>query len=192
MDKQSLLPAAATRSRNGRIKGLSKMDARLTVVSGPFSGQKMQVPRPKLLIGRAEDCNLRPDSEFVSGHHCVLLLDDYTLRIRDLGSKNGTLVNGRRIGTGTTILLHDDMVAVGEMSFLVDLSQTTAGATLADPARQPLVSPTALEGTGVFEGDTLEAAIPNVALPLASPPPVSTPVNPNVSPSSLDETRPRQ
>ena len=77
----------------------------------------------KLLIGREEDCHLRPESEFVSRHHCVLLLDEYTLRIRDLGSKNGTFVNGRRIGTSETILLHDDMISIGEMIGQIDLSQ---------------------------------------------------------------------
>ena len=151
----------------------------------------MRVPRPKLLIGRAQDCDLRPDSEFVSGYHCVLLLDDYTLRIRDLGSKNGTMVNGRRLGTGATILLHDDMVAIGEMIFLVDLSPTAAQASSAAPETQPAVSPMALGGTGLFEGDTVAATIPNVA-PQSGAPPVSRPMNPNVSPSSLDETSPRQ
>src|SRR5580704_5021570 len=101
------------------------MDAKLRFVGGPFSGQTIPVCRGKLLIGRAEDCDLRPESEFVSGYHCVLLLDEYTLRVRDLGSKNGTLVNGRRIGTGVTILLHDDMVSIGELNILVDLSPAT-------------------------------------------------------------------
>ena len=60
-------------------KGLSKMDAKLRVVGGRFSGHTIQVSRGKLLIGRAEDCDLRPESEFVSGYHCVLLLDEYTV-----------------------------------------------------------------------------------------------------------------
>ena len=74
------------------------------------------------MIGREEDCHLRPESEFVSRHHCVLLLDDYTLRIRDLGSKNGTFVNGRRVGSGETILLHDDTISIGEMIGQIDLT----------------------------------------------------------------------
>lgn len=98
------------------------MDARLRILSGPHAGEIIEIRRGKLLIGREEDCQLRPDSEFVSRHHCVLLLDDYTLRIRDLGSKNGTFVNGRRIGTSETILLHDDMISVGEMIGQIDLS----------------------------------------------------------------------
>ena len=96
------------------------IDAKLRVVGGPFSGQIVQLPRGKLLIGRADDCDVRPKSEFVSGYHCVFLLDEFTLRIRDLGSKNGTIVNGHRIGTSATILLHDDLIAIGDMNLLVD------------------------------------------------------------------------
>lgn len=83
--------------------GWSSMDAKLRVI-GPITEQAIQMPRGKLLIGRAEDCDFRLNSEVISGYHCVLLLDDYTLRIRDLASKNGTRVNGRPIGTGSTIL----------------------------------------------------------------------------------------
>jgi pSer/pThr/pTyr-binding forkhead associated (FHA) protein len=151
------------------------MDVRLRVVGGPFSGQTLPVFRGKLLIGRAEDCDVRPDSEFVSGYHCVLLVDDYTLRVRDLGSRNGTLVNGRRIGSGVTILLHDDMISIGEMNILVDLSQVAAGEAAADSETHRQAS---LEGTGVYDGDTLQADIADVI----PPPPVSTLVNPNVLP----------
>jgi pSer/pThr/pTyr-binding forkhead associated (FHA) protein len=161
------------------------MDVRLRVVGGPFSGQTLPVFRGKLLIGRAEDCDVRPDSEFVSGYHCVLLVDDYTLRVRDLGSRNGTLVNGRRIGSGVTILLHDDMVSIGEMNILVDLSQVTAGEAAADSETHRHAS---LEGTGVYDGDTLQADIADVI----PPPPVSTLVNRNVLPPPSDDSGSRQ
>jgi hypothetical protein len=168
-------------------KGLSNMDAKLRVVGGRFSGHTIQVSRGKLLIGRAEDCDLRPESEFVSGYHCVLLLDEYTLRVRDLGSKNGTLVNGRRTGTGVTILLHDDMVSIGEMNILVDLSPAAAPA---DSVGAPF-SPSALEGTGVFEGDTLQAEIADVFSP-PSTAPSPAPVNPNVAAPPADELGSRE
>jgi len=117
-------------------KGMANMDARLKVLSGSFSGQTIQVPHGKLLIGREEDCDLRLESEFVSGYHCVLLLDDYALRIRDLGSKNGTFMNGRRIGTGEMILLHDDMVSIDKMTFQIDLAEATTGLQPAAPGAQ--------------------------------------------------------
>jgi predicted component of type VI protein secretion system len=139
------------------------MRARIQISGGSLSGQAIEVDQAKLLIGREEDCHLRPDSEFISRHHCALLLDDYTLRIRDLGSKNGTFVNGRRIGAGDTILLQDDVVAVGEMTFMIDFNQSREPHPPASPP-----SP-AIEGTGVYEGDTEQADAR--VLPALAPPP---------------------
>ena len=97
------------------------MKARIRVITGPMSGQTIDVFDGTLLIGREADCQVRLPCDFVSRHHCALQLADHTLRIRDLGSKNGTYVNGRRIGTRESILLQDDLVAIGTTSFLVDL-----------------------------------------------------------------------
>src|SRR5580698_2307408 len=107
------------------------MDAKLRVVRGPLSGETIRVPVGKLLIGRETDCDLRLDSRSVSLHHCVLLLDEYALRIRDLGSTNGTLVNGHRIGKHESILLHDDTVSIDNLTFRVDLSQTADDVAIA-------------------------------------------------------------
>ena len=154
------------------------MDARLRVLSGPHAGETIAIRRGKLLIGREEDYHLRPESEFVSRHHCVLLLDDYTLRIRDLGSKNGTFVNGRRVGTGETILLHDDTISIGEMIGQIDLT----------PAASPASLPAALHSTGVFEGDTVQAGTAatdtNPEAPVPAPAPI--PVIPDLTAAEAD------
>jgi pSer/pThr/pTyr-binding forkhead associated (FHA) protein len=147
------------------------MDARLKILFGPMSGQIIPVLAGKLIIGREEDCHLRPPSEFISRHHCVLLLDEYTLRIRDLGSKNGTYVNGRRIGKGESILSHDDFVSVGDFVVQVDFCPLTAEV----PNGQSAASPPSLNGTGVFDGDTLQTKSPGVvstssASPASMPP----------------------
>jgi predicted component of type VI protein secretion system len=155
------------------------MDARLRVLSGPHAGETIAIRRGKLLIGREEDCHLRPESEFVSRHHCVLLQDDYTLRIRDLGSKNGTFVNGRRLGTGETILLHDDTISIGEMIGQIDLAAAEVAGVAGLPA--------ALHSTGVFEGDTVQAGAPAPTDTVSGPPPTaSAPVVPNLSPVEAD------
>jgi len=141
------------------------MDARLKILFGPLSGQTIPVLAGKLIIGREEDCHLRPPSEFISRHHCVLLLDEYTLRIRDLGSKNGTYVNGRRIGKGESILSPDDFVSVGDFVLQVDFSPVTAEVSNGQPA----ASPPSLNGTGVFDGDTLETKSPGVVSTSSAP-----------------------
>jgi pSer/pThr/pTyr-binding forkhead associated (FHA) protein len=136
------------------------MRASLTVLSGPFAGQKIAVSHGKLLIGREVDCHLRPESALISRHHCALLLDDYTLRVRDLGSRNGTFVNGRRIGNGETILISGDHVSVGDMACQVDLDPAAADA-------EESTSPVAQERTVIYDGDTVQPDSAN----LESPPP---------------------
>ena len=106
------------------------MQASFTVISGPFRGQTFQVPRGKFILGRETDCHLVLDSNSVSRHHCVLLLDDYTLRIRDLASKNGTFVNRDQTRIGERILVHGDTVRVGDMVIRVELESGTASASL--------------------------------------------------------------
>ncbi len=106
------------------------MEARFTVISGPFRGQTFQVPRGKFILGRETDCHLVLDSNSVSRHHCVLLLDDYTLRIRDLASKNGTFVNRDQTRVGERILVHGDTVRVGDMVIRVELESGSAAASL--------------------------------------------------------------
>jgi len=166
------------------------MDAKLRVVSGPFSGQSIDIPCGKLLIGRAADCDVRPDSEFVSNYHCVLLRDQFTLRIRDLDSRNGTYVNRRQISTHAIILLHDDTVSIGEMTFLVDLTPIKSESQPAESDAPSDGSPTALQGTGVFEGDTLKFEIPDGGPPQPAPPPVSAPAEPDVLPPCSDKHDP--
>jgi len=53
-------------------------------------------------IGRARDCDIRVPADnghiHVSRHHCLLEVDPPTIRVRDLGSLNGTFVNGDVVG----------------------------------------------------------------------------------------------
>jgi len=103
------------------------MDVRIFVISGPLAGQTVPLPQGKFVIGRQSDCHLILDSEFASHYHCVLLLDEWTLRIRDLGSKNGTAVNGHRVGTHEFILIHGDLVTLGDTAFCIESDEADLG-----------------------------------------------------------------
>jgi pSer/pThr/pTyr-binding forkhead associated (FHA) protein len=92
--------------------------AELRVASGKQTGSLISLPPGKFLIGREEDCHLRPNSELVSRHHCVFLTDEYAVRLRDLGSTNGTFVNGEQV-KGSMNLQHGDRVSVGKLEFEV-------------------------------------------------------------------------
>ena len=92
------------------------LSAELKVIGGKHAGQVIPLNRQKFLIGREQDCQLRPNSEMVSRHHCVFSVDDFSVRLRDLGSTNGTLVNGERIRKDV-VLAAGDKVLIGNLEF---------------------------------------------------------------------------
>jgi len=95
----------------------------LKVIGGRHDGKQIPITGKKFLIGREEDCHLRPNSDMVSRHHCVFTVDEYSVRLRDFGSTNGTLVNGKRI-KGEVQLSHADKIQVGKLDFEILMSHT--------------------------------------------------------------------
>jgi pSer/pThr/pTyr-binding forkhead associated (FHA) protein len=68
------------------------------------------IPHVGLTIGRAEDCDLVVSDRTVSRHHASLIhYDEGGWVIRDLGSKNGTRVNGVRVDVEAPIEPGDEL-----------------------------------------------------------------------------------
>lgn len=105
--------------------------AELKVVGGKHSGQVIPLNRKKFLIGREQDCQLRPNSEMVSRHHCVFSIDDFSVRLRDLGSTNGTFVNGERIRK-EIVLSPGDQIVIGNLEFTLAIQAEEAAQPVAD------------------------------------------------------------
>jgi pSer/pThr/pTyr-binding forkhead associated (FHA) protein len=100
------------------------MRAQLIPLEG---GEPIDLVRDLTLVGRKEDCDLRLDHKSVSKLHCVLVKTDGLLLLRDLGSTNGTRVNGQRVRRAA--LLPNDQVAIANYKFRVHLGS--------DPAAEP-------------------------------------------------------
>src|SRR3977135_3132172 len=77
----------------------------------------VEVGKELTLIGRQEDCDLRLDHKSVSKMHCVLVKTDGLVILRDLGSTNGTRVNGTRVRRAA--LLPNDKLSVANFHFKV-------------------------------------------------------------------------
>ncbi len=159
--------------------------AELSVIGGKHAGQVIPLNRRKFLIGREQDCQLRPNSEMVSRHHCVFSLDDFSVRLRDLGSTNGTSVNGNRI-LKETILANGDHVVIGNLEFLfrilpgavTDSSVSNSGVDLrTKPEDTQVTSQTVLE-IPVSQPATATAETPSpltAQIPVTPPPAVPAP-----------------
>lgn len=102
------------------------MELKLKILEGANAGQEVAVKAPKFFIGRAEDCQLRPHSDLISRHHCVITFDGTSAVIRDFGSKNGTYVNGERV-IGEQSLAAGDRIQVGPLWFEIVLTTGIGG-----------------------------------------------------------------
>src|SRR5271168_5018093 len=91
------------------------MRARLVSLEG---GQSVDLVKDLTLVGRREDVDLRLEHKSVSKLHCVIVKTDGLLLIRDLGSTNGTRVNGTRVRRAA--LLPNDQLGIAHFKFKVD------------------------------------------------------------------------
>ena len=102
------------------------MKVKLKLIKGPDAGKELKIPTPKCLIGRGEDCHLRPKSDAISRQHCIIYVKAGELMVRDLKSKNGTLVNGERV-TEDRVLKAGDTIQVGPLAFEIVIDHTLGG-----------------------------------------------------------------
>lgn len=70
---------------------------RMSVFRLRHGSREVVLPLGKFTIGRASDCTLRVEDEWLSRHHAVLRVETDKVAIRDAGSRNGVIVNGIRI-----------------------------------------------------------------------------------------------
>jgi pSer/pThr/pTyr-binding forkhead associated (FHA) protein len=97
------------------------MDVTLKVLEGAKVGAKISIKKPEVTIGRSQGCSLCAGSSAVSRQHCMISRDESKVTIRDMGSRNGTLVNGAKI-EGTVELASGDEITVGPLKFLLTIS----------------------------------------------------------------------
>jgi pSer/pThr/pTyr-binding forkhead associated (FHA) protein len=90
------------------------MRAQLIPVDG---GAPIELVKDLTLVGRKEDCDLRLEHKSISKMHCVIVKTDGLLLLRDLGSTNGTRVNGQRVRRAA--LLPNDQLTIAGYKFRV-------------------------------------------------------------------------
>jgi len=83
-----------------------------------------------IVVGRAAACRVRVDDRLVSRQHARFTMSEGALVVEDLESRNGVLVNERKI-TAPTALGHGDVVSIGLQSFeVIDAEATDANDAL--------------------------------------------------------------
>ena len=87
-------------------------------------GPAIDVAKDMTLVGRKDDCDVRLDHKSISKVHCVLVKTDGLLLLRDLGSTNGTRVNGTRVRRAA--LLPNDKISFANFHFRIHLGPMAA------------------------------------------------------------------
>jgi hypothetical protein len=143
---------------------------RLRVTAGNAQGHEIRVD-DEFLMGRQEEGEgtLGQDAE-LSRHHARIARSGGAFTLEELGSTNGTFVNGRRI-SGAVILSPGDRIQVGATTLVVQVSVPSAGEVSAPP--ESISSPTRAEvpvPAAPPDADTRSSAHQKVPEGLAMPP----------------------
>ena len=106
------------------------MDPRVIGIAGPFQGQTLALPEGEVSIGREPANQLWAADAALSRRPCSLVRNGTDIRIRDLGSRNGTRVNS--VPVTEQSLQHGDEISVG-LSLLLFLQESATEETRSNP-----------------------------------------------------------
>jgi len=101
-------------SETGKMKAAGMLTDKglLVVLSENFFGKTYIIEKPEVIAGRHSSCDLIVEDPLVSKEHFLICADaDGRFSVEDLGSKNGTYLNKKKVKKKTRILYGDRLVA---------------------------------------------------------------------------------
>jgi predicted component of type VI protein secretion system len=148
--------------------------ARLVLRYGPFPSQEYILPQQTVTIGREQANDLKLTDPEISRRHARILYQASRYLIEDLGSANGTFVNGRRIET-PTVLRPGDVIDFAEyVGFTFEAAGLTNN-TLVEP-RDAAPAPHQAVPASRDVSPPLAPTLPDTPPPLSRPPVASAAV----------------
>jgi len=131
------------------------MNVSLVMFKADGTRRDFPVDKPKVVVGRKNDCDLRIPLTSVSRQHCEIEVTDDQVKVRDLGSSNGTYHNSTRVQEAA--LAAGDEIVIGPVVFtivvdgepqdikpvrtIVDREGADAGGSGSDPGRSDSAMP---------------------------------------------------
>ncbi len=92
------------------------MQVFLKIIGGKNDGREIKISVPEFVIGRGDTAHLKPSSDLVSRRHCAIRVEGGRVIVADMGSRNGTFVNGEQLKS-EHVAKPGDRVRVGRLQF---------------------------------------------------------------------------
>ncbi len=139
----------------------------IEAVAGPVAGRRIVVAQGTTTrLGRTAKSDYAiPEDGYLSGQHFSVECDGTECRVRDLGSSNGTFINGARVSEA--VITASDLIVAGGSTFAIRLEDAPAGGF-----GRTLMGVTQLASGPFGLGATVAAAPVDLALDAAAPPPI--------------------
>jgi pSer/pThr/pTyr-binding forkhead associated (FHA) protein len=102
-----------------RMLDLNNYVISFEVLNSSFKGFVFYLEKGTSLVGRMDDCDIILPDGSVSGHHCRLIQDSNCIRVVDLGSTNGTRINGELVSEG--LLQVGDTFQIGAVELTLNV-----------------------------------------------------------------------
>jgi len=163
------------------------MDFQLVVLRGRSATTALKLGDGVTTAGRHDDCQLRIKSSEVSRRHCQFFEKNGLLLVKDLGSSNGTFLNGKKI-EGQRVLEPGDELTIGPVKLRVEKIGQAAVAKAAPVATGPKPGDTAVPIPTVTPGaasDEFEIDFDDEPLPASEEKTVA--VKPGAKPTPAPE-----
>jgi anti-anti-sigma factor len=160
---------------------------RLIVEIGRAKGREIDLRLPRFLIGRDQQCQLRPNSNAISRLHAAIEQREGRVFVRDLGSQIGTALGGR-------LLRNEEAEAFNGDRLQIEMLQFTFA--IGSPADAPAPSPTDGSLSGLFNAhstdpsaDTAIMSLAEISSALANTPGATTPATAPTDPNRPKRSR---
>jgi hypothetical protein len=168
---------------------------RLEMRSGPATGKVFPLEKAEIFVGRDLGNDIVINDPEVSRRHARLFLQNNTYILEDLGSTNGTSVNGQRLAAPYVLRPGDSVVFGEHVAFVLEIQGFDPDATVASMGSQAAVPPVVPQQP--YIAPQQQAYVP--PQPVVPPPP--PPIYPNrppqgyagqVPPAEVEEAEPRK
>ncbi len=100
---------------------LDQYVAKITLLSGPGAGAGFAIDRERVIVGRGPGVDRAFDDPSMSRQHAAIEFSGTGFRLRDLGSTNGTLLNGQAVQSAE--LRHGDRFEIGGQTFVLAIEE---------------------------------------------------------------------